>query len=68
MEWISVEDSLPENDYWILLWVENLNNSLWKEYRIGSHESKRFYATTGIDYTTERITHWMPLPEPPKTK
>lgn len=69
-QWISVEDSLPDNDDYVLCWYE---------YRIigGTHdgEKSRMY---GIGYyfkrwTIEdggrrdvRVVAWQPLPAPPK--
>lgn len=67
MEWISVKDRLPSAqhvDELVLVCVKNKN----KEDGIylqdissfdGENWSKRFH-------TWEDITHWMPLPEPPK--
>ena len=65
-EWISVKDRLPEADagkvlcitqaghYKILQWIETFD--CWSD-------------PFGIDFTNFRngyITHWMPLPQPPK--
>lgn len=55
MEWISVKDRLPEP------WTEVL---VWRgpEYPIVSSE----VTSTGLWCHFFNITHWMPLPEPPK--
>jgi len=55
--WISVEDRLPEDGRLVLVsgGVARLENGIW-------------YSYTG--YTRQKIiwnvTHWQPLPEPPK--
>lgn len=51
-EWISAEDRLPDEDKCILIFT--------KKGRIGT------YAFHGN--FDRSITHWMPLPEPPKSK
>ena len=63
MEWISVKERLPENGERVL------TLSTWahvsdRELRTYGDGSKRFSPDgllPGVD-----ITHWMPLPEPPK--
>jgi hypothetical protein len=57
MEWISVEDRLPK-DYQLVIvdgGVARLQGDFW-------------YSYTGSNgrFITWRVTHWMPLPEPPK--
>ena len=66
MKWIPVTERLPESDsggvlcitpaghYHLLQWLETFN--CWSD-------------PYGIDFTNYRkgyVTHWMPLPEPPK--
>ena len=58
-EWISVKDRLPEKTGKVLVNVHGitttavLKNGLW-------HSSWNFEVITGD------VTHWMPLPQPPK--
>ena len=74
-EWISVDERLPENDYgkhwkerqYYLVMTEpsglmRVAHYGYKEYGwwIDSHN-------TVID-RFDKVTHWMPLPEPPKMK
>lgn len=70
MEWISVKDRLPEKDGWYLVFAP------------GYRGNRRIYGSRGMAYSNfkhnykehwgiERgwggmVTHWMPLPEPPK--
>ena len=55
-EWISVKDRLPEEDTWVLVYAK-----------------QGFYMNLKVDYiyhgewfNSLLVTHWMPLPEPPK--
>ena len=54
-EWISVKDRLPNIDEQCLLCIEN-RITKYRWVAIG-------YFHTNYD---EYVTHWMPLPEPPK--
>ena len=57
-EWISVKDRLPEEDGYYLCYVESFVFQ-------GSHfiTLLNFYVGEGFG---DVVTHWMPLPEPPK--
>lgn len=63
-EWISVEDRLPEKSghYLIFADIDYMNVVLY------SARHKAFNAWDGFDDARNSIdvTHWMPLPEPPK--
>lgn len=66
-EWISVEDRLPpkESEAWynVVLTHKTRRNMIVRNgYYDGYH--KRFW---GFETTPHYVvTHWMPLPEPPK--
>ena len=72
MNWISVEDRLPEDgDYSVL--------ACWKTGGIDMIYARDYFSpitcgvVDGIQQYTKRyssvgITHWMQLPEPPKEK
>jgi hypothetical protein len=70
MEWISVKDELPQEDVNVLLYDGN-------EVFCGNHylakNNESCFGTQACDgtcygwYEKNEITHWMPLPEPPKT-
>jgi hypothetical protein len=68
VEWISVDDRLPSDDY-VLCFVEYLD--IDKTEIIIDHLSEFtppmvFHGfSTHNDKLTRKITHWMPLPEPP---
>lgn len=58
-EWISVDDRLPETEGKYLVCTANVN--------IGVGNFIDYYGTgKRICFDTWAISHWMPLPEPPK--
>ena len=77
-EWISVDDRLPEQDKEVLLIVYGWEDRLYYTGCLHRQESERSWLTGieskasdwkiwGFSYLREPIvTHWMPLPEPPK--
>lgn len=78
-EWISVEDELPEiaGKYLIARKTVygNLINIVWYDtnYNGGNDDmigKSVWYMFDGDwgDYEIPNVTHWMPLPEPPKMK
>jgi len=58
VEWISVDDRMPEPDEDVLVCTNKTEVCLG--YYTGAYWIK--YAR----YNTAIVTHWMPLPEPPK--
>jgi hypothetical protein len=65
-EWISVEDRLPEDTGTYLTW-HNAGYYGQHEYNAKLHG---WNVISHDDRSTEikTVTHWMPLPEPPKMK
>ena len=64
MEWISVKDKLPDSeDVYLCLFIgwDDMEFMRTLDY---CPEDKDWTDTECIPYTT--VTHWMPLPEPPK--
>lgn len=66
MEWISVKDRLPEMNKTVLI-----VRSGSVEIGFYNAKDKRFYvpnesAFDGWPIPVDGVTHWMPLPEPPK--
>lgn len=60
-EWISVEDELPESG------KESVLIALrWEEVDIGWCEDGRWRSEFVNEYEDGEVTHWMPIPKPPK--
>ena len=60
-EWISVDDRLPESG------KEGVLIALrWGEVDIGWCEDGRWSSEFINEYEDGEVTHWMPLPQPPK--
>jgi aminoglycoside phosphotransferase family enzyme len=66
-EWISVKDRLPEHMDKVLVVYEDSDNILMASYTDGIlGKGFSVYYADGRKPTHTPITHWMPLPEPPK--
>ena len=71
MDWIKIEDQVPEDGQLVLTYFEVLNNkieiSTYKNL-VGTDREifghNLFYNKSG--FLTDDVTHWMPLPDPPK--
>jgi hypothetical protein len=62
--WISVKDRLPENTGYVLAWCEEegaISAYYWKEKDCWQSLIASLQRTIVLD-----VTHWMPLPDPPK--
>lgn len=62
MEWISVEDKLPEDMKAVVTYSSNKHGrriqlAWWNSY---------WHTWLSNTKSVRHITHWMPLPEPPK--
>ena len=58
MEWVKVEDRLPEKGCWLIVFsYMDVITAGW------DNEQKRFFI--GAEYLNN-VTHWMSLPEKPK--
>ena len=63
-QWRSVDDKLPEIDDVVFVTYPNLSTPLDRDMGVGYYDGEDWYTT---DDTHIRPTHWMPIPEPPKT-
>jgi hypothetical protein len=63
-EWISVKDRLPENEVDAILAIL-LNGNYYVMIGRRSGYVWDIYTLDGIQWVNS-VTHWMPLPEPPK--
>lgn len=67
MEWIKIEDRLPENDEEVLIayWHIPDHERYEPDWII---ETGRHLDGQWVQLQGENITHWMPLPNPPEEK
>ena len=61
-DWISVEDRLPKRQENVL--VASKHGFVCIASLTNNHSNNKFY--DGDSLAINSITHWMPLPEPPK--
>ena len=62
MEWINIDEKLPENGLRVLCYNDYIH---LKDYDSGFHDGE-FHWTSNRIGQIEGVTHWMPLPKPPK--
>ena len=71
MNWISVKDRLPKESEHVIGYCRTNINPEWhvEPLLFDIYDKKELwaylFAYKGYDYAIE-ISHWMPLPEPPK--
>lgn len=66
-EWISVKDGLPDmNEEVFAVYKNSLFENGPKFTKVLHREGKHWVDINGYRYLYENITHWMPLPQPPK--
>jgi hypothetical protein len=63
--WISVEDRLPEDRYWVLVWHTGFNTAKKAKYKDNGFP---IFVLDGYGADYGEVTHWMPLPEPPEVE
>ena len=69
MDWIDVNDRLPNDDDYVLVFDTEYNSVSEVIYNSKYFNQKGFWLNeNGGEYEHEykNVTHWMPLPEPPK--
>ena len=59
-EWISIKDGLPIPFVKVLV-----TNGYYREISYFSNISKKWYQSASVE-PISNLTHWMPLPNPPK--
>ena len=63
-EWISVDDRLPNRQVNVL--VASKHDFVCIASLTNNHKNNKFY--DGDGFAINSITHWMPLPKPPKAQ
>lgn len=66
MEWISVKDRLPDYDTECLVGCKDAKTIIADLTAMTSTKTGLPIWQTAEGYFKHHITHWMPLPEPPK--
>lgn len=61
--WISVNDRLPLDEAWVLVFADGAINCMWCN-PVGEWRDPTESRAMNVDI--DSITHWQPLPEPPK--
>jgi len=64
-KWISVEDRLPEFSMFVDVWVKSTEREDYGR-RICDVLIER--SADHMTHPAEYVSHWMPLPEPPKER
>ena len=62
-QWISVKDRLPDYRKWVLC---RCRAEIYEVMRFNFNDGPTWYHDDGHEYLLGFVTHWMPLPEPPK--
>lgn len=65
MEWISVDHKLPYDDQTVFCWHKNRNAAM-PLICFYDEETKSFNPLFCQQECFAEVTHWMPLPKPPK--
>jgi len=60
VEWVSVKDQMPEEGKYVLAFEPH--GGIFMGFKLGIS----WCDSRGITRSLEQITHWMPLPEPPR--
>ncbi len=61
--WISVKDRLPIKERWVIVVADGAMNCAWYDKKRGWHNG---FNERPKNIRIEEITHWVPLPTPPK--
>ena len=63
MNWINVEDRLPDMHQYVLIWTTDYDDEPIANLAHWNGEDEGFLVNGG--HRDNDVTHWMPLPEPP---
>ncbi len=68
--WISVNDRMPESEDFVLVIASGnpkSNITLQNAYELAEYSKEEGWIFEGwLEWEDANVTHWMPLPEPPK--
>lgn len=63
MEWVNIEDRLPEKPMPVIVYIADRGSVMLTNFN-GDFALVRVGYEIG--FSAHGVTHWMPLPEPPK--
>lgn len=67
MEWISVKDRLPDEGQFVIMYFARQNGYNIGDYKLANTwQGKKLKFVPFNSWWDDAVTHWMPLPEPPK--
>jgi hypothetical protein len=68
MNWINAKEIVPSREFPILIWGEFMEMPISVEWKEDGTYGEPGFFEAGDEYCTkeENISHWMPLPKPPK--
>ena len=65
-EWISVNDKLPNDREWVLVWHTGYATPKKAKYKNDFAPFLPVFLIDGDNGNKGEVTHWIPLPKPPK--
>ena len=65
-EWIPVNDKLPNDREWVLVWHTGYATPKKAKYKDDFAPFLPVFLIDGDNGNKGEVTHWMPLPKPPK--
>ena len=65
-EWISVNDKLPNDREWVLVWHTGYATPKKAKYKDDFAPFLPVFLIDGDNGNKGEVTHWIPLPKPPK--
>lgn len=66
MNWINIEEKMPENNVPVLVFVTNSVD--YEDITLGCFDEDTWFTESESFEDGDKVTHWMPLPEKPTGK
>ncbi len=65
MEWVKIEDKLPEEDQRVIYYFKEtgIDIGIFTQQDVVGFKMNTFYGKSG--FLSDDVTHWMPLPDVP---
>lgn len=61
IEWVNVDEQLPDDEFTVLFAANGLNEPVW----LGYHLSSGWYTADGLAINPGCVTHWADMPAGP---